>query len=277
MPELPEVENVRSGLLPLLGSEFEITWFSNYPKYSSIAAASGRLESLERRGKWLIFTLSKEPGFLLDLVVHLGMTGRLTLAAEKPEGDHLHALWHLQAPDGSQSWLAFFDPRRFGKLACVPHKKYASLPGLHTLGPEATDPSSSTTKLLALRGSSRSIKSALLDQSVLAGVGNIYCDESLFAAKIHPATPCSKISEQQYRSLAAALADLLSASIREGGTTFRDYRRPDGSSGSNAELLRCYGRSSLPCLVCGTLLRSTTVAGRSTVFCASCQAHPDES
>jgi formamidopyrimidine-DNA glycosylase len=272
VPELPEVENVRIGLSPLLGTTLNPVMVSSYPKFASAASAAGVVEAIDRRGKWLVLHLSRDAHPVADLVVHLGMTGRLVLDENRPTGPHLHALWRVDRSDAEGGlWLGFFDPRRFGRLVCTPPGDHTSLPGLSTLGPDATGAADVVAALAALSTSTRPVKTVLLDQSVLAGAGNIYCDEALFESRIHPATPCSRLTTPDRTALAQALSESLLSSIAAGGTTFRDYRRPDGTSGSNVHKLRCYGRAGLPCLRCSSVITTTRVAGRSTSFCPTCQ------
>jgi formamidopyrimidine-DNA glycosylase len=226
----------------------------------------------------LIVGLSPSAATPTELIIHLGMTGRLQVSPVLQSSTHLHASWEIKCPAStSSSWLTFTDPRRFGRLELVPAGEYVSIPGLRTLGPDATDPAAIVERVKLLSRSSRPIKAALLDQSVLAGAGNIYCDEALFAARLHPATPCSSLSANDRQVLATALAASIESSIKNGGTTFRDYRQVDGSTGSNVQALQCYGRSGLPCLRCGTLMKSVKLVGRTTCYCPACQVIPRQS
>lgn len=275
MPELPEVENVRTGLLPLVGRTLRPHEFSKYPRFNKVSGASGEVRYVQRRGKWLIVGLRPVSGPPVELIVHLGMTGRLSLSAELRPDPHMHASWRIERHDHlGAAWLTYVDPRRFGRLELVSPGEYGSISGLDRLGPDATDPAAIEERLRSLERSSRSVKAALLDQSVLAGAGNIYCDEALFDARLHPATSCRSLDDGLRRSLASSLATSIQSSIRNGGTTFRDYRQVDGSPGTNVHALKCYGRAGLPCLRCGTLMALTKVAGRSTCYCPTCQTAP---
>jgi formamidopyrimidine-DNA glycosylase len=271
MPELPEVESVRRGLSPLVGAEISPNLLQKTPeRFKSAQLAAGTVESVSRRGKWLVIGV-KTPSSPKELIVHLGMTGKLLLLESQPTDLHLHALWSVVLKSNSTSWLAYIDPRRFGKIEWVDKNDYSTLPGLSTLGPEATEPDLVKKALMSMKKSGRPIKAILLDQSVIAGSGNIYCDEALFSSKIHPARPCASLSEEEIAVLSEELSKCLNDSIKLGGTTFRDYRRPDGTSGSNQKELRCYGRGGLPCFVCSTLLKVSTISGRTSAYCPSCQ------
>ena len=271
MPELPEVESVRSSLSVLIGAVLEPLYESSYARFKDASTASGMLFRVDRRGKWIVCGLRAPSHPDLDLVAHLGMTGRFLLAPAPVDVPHLHAAWSVSGGPSGVNWLAFIDPRRFGRLSLVHSGDYSTLPGLAGLGPEATDTDKATASLLAARRSNRPVKAVLLDQTVLAGVGNIYCDEALFAARIRPDRPVSGLTPADCRRICKALSVSLSSAIANGGTTFRDYRRPDGSSGSNRERLLCYGRVNEPCSNCKTPLSTLKVAGRTSTVCLSCQ------
>jgi len=271
MPELPEVEAVRDSLSALEGADIHPLRVSPYPRFSDAASAFGRVVVATRRGKWLSFDIAHPSSGDCELVIHLGMTGRVLLAPSRLDVPHLHAEWQVSVPHPKIGWLGFSDPRRFGRLAFVKKGCYDSLPGLADLGPEATDTSAVTSALEAARPSRRPVKAVMLDQGVIAGAGNIYCDEALFSAGLHPTRPMSSLSDADCRTLAHSLGEALELSLRAGGTTFRDYRRPDGSRGENAANLRCYGRTGEPCVSCGTSLLPAKVAGRATTFCPNCQ------
>jgi len=271
MPELPEVESVRSSLSPLIGAMIEPLHTSKFPRFKDASSASGVVSGVARRGKWLICGLIYPDRPDLDLVAHLGMTGRFLLAPAPVDLPHLHAAWRVDGGPIGVSWLGFADPRRFGRLTLVPAGNYASLPGLASLGPEATDATAAAASLATARRSNRPVKAVLLDQTVLAGAGNIYCDEALFDARVRPDRPASSLTPVECRRISRALAASLATAINNGGTTFRDYRRPDGTRGDNQKRLRCYGRANEPCLRCSTPLSSLKVAGRTSTLCLVCQ------
>ena len=265
MPELPEVETVRRQLEPLL-VERRITDAGSHPsaKFNAAPEAVGpTIEDVRRRGKYLLTGLDDGR----ELIIHLGMTGHLhTRVPGTGPGAYNRAWWALD--DGSV--LDFDDTRRFGRIAVVPAGDHRSLPTLHHLGPEPFDDAFTEVGLWrALRASSTRVKTQLLHQRVVAGVGNIYADEALWDACVHPAS--RRVTRAQAARLHGALRRALQLGLDHGGTTLRDYRTVDGEEGRNQERLACYGRAGLPCLRCGTLLRRRVFDGRSTTWCPECQ------
>lgn len=280
MPELPEVETVRRQLAPIV-TEREITktFQSVSEKFYPTAHTQGtQILGLRRRGKYLIFELDTEE----DLVVHLGMTGVLaiepshTAAHTKPSekygtnttgyGPHERARWVF---DNGQV-MTYVDVRQFGRIKVVPHLNYSSINTLSKLGPEPLgDDFDPDGFYRALKASKRKIKTQLLSQIPVAGVGNIYADEALWIAKIHPAS--RTVSRKRAHLLARAITESLTQGVKNGGTTLRDYRDASGNKGSNQSQLLCYGRAELPCLRCAQPLSKTTVDGRGTTFCKQCQ------
>jgi formamidopyrimidine-DNA glycosylase len=266
VPELPEVETIRRQLAPeITGRTVIEAWGFASAKFSDAPLAAGAtIVGLGRRGKYLLAPLDDDR----ELIVHLGMTGRLWVARSGPPPDdpYLRAWWRLA--DGST--LVFRDVRRFGRLAVVPAGDHTSLPTLHALGPEPFDEAFTAAFLhRALNRSSIRVKTQLLGQRVVAGVGNIYADEALWAARANPAA--RQISRPKAAALHQALRDALQAGLDNGGTTVRDYRAADGAQGRNQHSLRCYGRAGLPCLRCGEPLRRRVFDGRSTTWCPVCQ------
>ncbi|QXC61569.1 bifunctional DNA-formamidopyrimidine glycosylase/DNA-(apurinic or apyrimidinic site) lyase [Aquihabitans sp. G128] len=264
MPELPEVETVRRGLEPLLVGRTLVTAGSHpSAKFSAAAEAAGRtVDAVDRRGKYLLVGLDDG----LRLVIHLGMTGQLRVdpAGIAPD-PYDRAWWDLD--DGRR--FALRDVRRFGRIAVV-GDDVRSLPTLAALGPEPFDAAFTPASLwTALRRSSTKVKSQLLGQRVVAGVGNIYADEALWRAGVHPAA--RTVSRAAATRLHRAIVEVLAEGIEHGGTTLRDYRTVDGGSGENQHRLDCYGRSGLPCNRCGTTLRRSVVDARGTSWCPSCQ------
>lgn len=206
------------------------------------------------------------------LVVQLGMTGQFFFvprgSAMRPR-DHVHARWMVAGRDGDDGVMLFRDPRRFGGLTTL-----ASVGALQrhwaTLGPDAL---TITADALAvgLAGSRRAVKAALLDQRVLAGVGNIYADEALFGARIHPLRPAGGMRADEVRALAEAVRRVLRRAIKAGGSTLNDYRDANGAEGKFSSRHAVYGRAGTPCVACGSLLRRQVVAQRTTVYCPVCQ------
>lgn len=269
MPELPEVESVRAQLEILVDATIVDGWDDATPRVIGAGSARGRVATPQRRGKWLILPLLAITPH--ELVVHLGMTGQLVLTSAPLESPHLHAWWQLSDLP-VRRFLNFVDARRFGRCTLVEQGDYSKLPGLSGIGPDALDATIVQASLEAISSTNKTVKSVLLDQSVVAGVGNIYCDEALFAARIHPARRLSTLSSAELGRVCRAVSKTLKAGIESGGTTLRDYRRPDGSTGSHQTELLCYARSGLPCVRCSTLLVRGVVAGRTSTWCPACQA-----
>ena len=269
MPELPEVETVRRQLAPRLVGR-TIVEAGSHPsaKFTPARAATGsRITGDDRRGKFLLFGLDGER----ELIVHLGMTGQLRFrsrsAGPEPEADpYLRAWWALD--DGET--LEFVDVRRFGRIRVVPTGDYRSLPTLHTAGPEPFAEDFDGKQFHALLSKSRrKLKTQLLSQRPIAGVGNIYADEALWMARINP--KATRISLARAEKLLEAIRIVLAKGLDNGGTTLRDYRDAEGRSGDNQNSLAAYGRSGLPCVRCETPLRSAVLDARTTTWCPTCQ------
>ncbi|MBU6440370.1 MAG: bifunctional DNA-formamidopyrimidine glycosylase/DNA-(apurinic or apyrimidinic site) lyase [Betaproteobacteria bacterium] len=271
MPELPEVEVTRRALLqPLRGSVVRGAALGKplrWPLQCEPDSLAGqRIERLERRGKYLLLGLQRG-----QLIVHLGMSGSLrwldnaSAAAPQP-GPHEH--FRLLTDRGE---LRMNDPRRFGAVI------WQALPGpahplLSHLGPEPLEPGFDGEVLWrAVHPRRAAIKLLLLDQSVVAGVGNIYACEALFRAGIDPRTPGRRVSRERCARLAAELRATLEQAVRAGGSTLRDFCSSDGSQGHFQLEALVYGRAGQPCRVCARPLAHVAQGQRSTYFCASCQ------
>jgi len=277
MPELPEVETIRRTLEPrLVGRTFvqcavlrdDVVRELTAPELSRwlVGQAVGRLS---RKGKYLLFDLEPGPW----LAFHFGMTGKLLWAESAGNlAPHTHMLAQLD----DDSWLIYIDPRRFGRIIAGrgPLESAGEIVAMSDrLGPDAW---SVTESELAQRlgGSSQSVKARLLDQRLLAGLGNIYADEALFRARINPLVPANLLNARQWGDLAREIRQLLREAVSRRGTTFSDYRDADDRPGEFKSLLLVYGRKGEPCAVCGRPIERSTVAGRGTHFCPRCQ--PDE-
>lgn len=285
MPELPEVETLRQSLEPLLlGRTFTAATLhrrdililpgdppggfsrsrsTRRPRPAAPAhlLVGARIQELRRHGKQMAI-LSADGRCL---IVQLGMTGGLLLNDGAP-GAHVHLRWVL---DDSRE-LLFHDPRRFGGLRFFPSHSDLNAHWA-ALGPDAL--SISAEALAAKAGSSTScIKAVLLDQKVLAGVGNIYADEALHRAAINPRRPSNSIRTREWPLLAAAIRSILAAAITARGSTLRDYRDASGRSGEAQALHQVYGRAGEPCRTCGKTLKSAVLAQRTTVYCPECQS-----
>ena len=263
MPELPEVESVRRQLEPaLLGRQVVKVWTDVQRRFHRPERLAGRtVTAVGRRGKFLICPLDGD----LELVLHLGMTGVLHFGAADA-----YARARITLDDGRD--LVFRDVRRFGCLAVVDAGVYEALPTLARLGPEplseAFDPERFARALAATRSP---VKPYLLTQRPVAGVGNIYADEALWVARVHPAS--RRVGRRRALALHGAIREVLEQAITREGTTFRDYRMVNGDSGRNAAFLIAYGQQGRPCPRCGTSMRKITLGGRGATFCPACQRH----
>ena len=267
MPELPEVETIRRQLGPEITNRLVAASGSHESaKFLPARKVEGkRFVQLRRRGKYLIAELDDQT----ELIVHLGMTGQLKIMTndkQRPMGcDYERAWWLLD----NNKMIIFRDVRRFGRIALVEKGDYSQIPTLRDMGPEPFATGLTGDELwLRMKGRKQRIKTQLLGQRVIAGVGNIYADEALFHARINPSL--RSITRLQAERLLESLRMVLSQAIEMGGTTLRDYRNLEGE-GSNQNYLHCYGRSGLPCLNCGSVLRSRTIDARSTTWCPTCQ------
>jgi formamidopyrimidine-DNA glycosylase len=279
VPELPEVESVRRQLAPeLTGRRIVDVWWDPHPeqRFHHVDAATGhRILDVTRRGKYMILPLQDAGGSTSDieLILHLGMTGSFAFAehdpartAELDASDHVRARWHLD--DGRD--LRFRDPRRFGRVSVVPAGRYELVPTLAQLGPEPLSDDFDVARFAAgLAASHAPVKALLLNQRLVAGVGNIYADEALWRAGIHPSS--RRVGRARAERLHAAIREVIAAAIEREGTTFRDYQMVNGESGRYADFLSAYGQGGMPCGRCGTPMRKTVVAQRGTTYCPRCQ------
>ncbi|MDB5294620.1 MAG: formamidopyrimidine-DNA glycosylase [Phycisphaerales bacterium] len=275
MPELPEVETVVATLRPrLVGRTLVVAGLSRddivTPSTADLPAllAGRRVVDVSRRGKRIVFALDDGCRFY----VHLGMTGQLTVAAADaaaPPHTHLEIKLGPAVPAGGSGRgevLRFRDPRRFGGVWWLGPDE----PADRGMGPE---PLTLRPAALALRlaGTARAVKVALLDQAVVAGLGNIYVDESLFLARIHPLRPARGLTAPEVGRLSRAIKLTLRRAIRHRGSTLRDYRDADGNAGGFQSLHRVYDRAGEPCRACRTAVARIVLGGRSTHFCPKCQ------
>lgn len=271
MPELPEVETIRRQLRPaLVDREIGAVDAHSSEKFQpALEAAGTTITDLRRRGKYLIFDL--DDGH--EMLAHLGMTGSFRIdpsTTGSPDhervGPHVRAVWQL---DGGED-LIFRDIRRFGRLRVVPAGEYEGVPTLAAMGPEPlSDDFTGASLHHAVKRSTRAIKTQLLSQRPVAGVGNIYADEALFLAGIHPRR--SRVGRDRCDTLAQTIKGVIAQGIDNGGTTLRDYVDAAGDEGSNQHALHVYGRAGEPCDQCGETLRSIVLDARTTCFCPACQ------
>ena len=272
MPELPEVETIRRHLAPHVEGRRLDRMTILDPRFSlplapadlSAAVEGRRVERLGRRGKYLVWELDGD----VFLLLHLRMTGTLLLSDRVP---HTRVLFDL---DGGER-LAFVDPRRFGtgELAVGTDALEAFLAA--RLGLEPFDPGFTPAHLRALARRCRApVKAFLLDQKKIAGVGNIYADEALHRAGIHPQRPANRLTKPQTDALRDAVIAALAAGIAAKGATIDDFRHPDGVRGSFQDQFLVHLRAGEPCPACGTLVRKLVVGGRGTYVCETCQPRP---
>ena len=269
MPELPEVETTRRGLAPhLLGRAIhgvilrraDLRW--PIPPEVERLMPGQRIDEVRRRAKYLL--LDTAAG---SAVLHLGMSGSLrVLPGDTPLRSHDHV--DISLDNGRL--LRFNDPRRFGSLLWQPAGEIHPL--LKGLGPEPLDAAFDGDYLFERsRGRKAPVKTFLMDQAVVVGVGNIYAAESLFMAGISPLREAGRISRERYQRLANAVKTILEYAITRGGTTLRDFISPDGAPGYFEQELLVYGRDGQPCRQCGRPLRHATIGQRASVWCGYCQ------
>ncbi|MGE0872681.1 MAG: bifunctional DNA-formamidopyrimidine glycosylase/DNA-(apurinic or apyrimidinic site) lyase [Kofleriaceae bacterium] len=272
MPELPEVETVRRTLTPAIGGRIDSVWDSGMglhmkrkPPRSALRKLIGaRITGVRRIGKYLLVDTDGP----LSILAHLGMTGRFRI---QPKGDPRVAHTHVVFGLGKRE-LRFIDARRFGQIDVVTRASEREHPALAVLGPDPlTEGIDDDAFHERSRGKKATLKAFVLDQSVLAGVGNIYASEALWRAKLRPTTRAHRLTKESSRRLAAAIREVLTNALTKGGTSLRDFVDADGVAGSNAGYLWVYDRAGQPCLRCKTAIRRTVVQGRATYHCPTCQ------
>jgi len=272
VPELPEVETVVRELRPLLqGCRIADVAVSDFPLRRrwqggwDDALIRRRVQAIRRRGKWIIIELEDE-GFL---VIHLGMTGQLTVVESKlPQAEHTHLVMKL---DRGKHELRFRDVRRFGSATVFADPQALDVFFQQTgLGPEPFDVDPAYWRE-CLAGTKRCLKAVLLDQSIVAGVGNIYADESLFESRLHPTRLGCEITRKQAETLRLAVAAVLTRAIEKRGSSIRDYIGGNGTKGGFQKEFCVYGRTGEKCVRCPALIECIRLAGRSTHFCPRCQ------
>ncbi len=287
MPELPEVETVRRGLLPVLeGATIaraeirrpDLRW--PFPERMSERLTGQRVMALRRRSKYILADLAGGE----SLLIHLGMSGQMLIS---PGGDGRHPLGAMALPHASPlkhdhvvldldngARVTFNDPRRFGMMDLLDTATAEAHPLLAGIGPEPFGNEFSPAHLVArLAGRRTPVKSALLDQGNVAGLGNIYVCEVLFRAGLHPARLAGDLSEAQVAGLVPLIREVLAEAIEAGGSSLRDYRQADGKLGYFQHAFRVYGREGEPCVTpgCGGHVARIVQSGRSSFFCPDCQ------
>lgn len=281
MPELPEVETVRRTLLgKVVGRSIDRVEIMTprqvyHPDPDTFRAEleGAVFSDIERRGKWLIFHLGPVTNAPLRLVAHLRMSGHLYVCeSERPRGKHTHVVLHLD--DGSE--LRYEDQRKFGGFHLLGPQGEGMPPGLAASGPEPLREDFTPQYLLGrLAGKRSPIKAALLDQSVVAGLGNIYVDEALFDARIHPERLAGTLTADESERLHAAIRAVLERALEKRGTTFSLYFDGDGAPGEFYDDLKVFDRTGEPCRTCAAPVVKLAVAGRGTHVCPVCQPAPE--
>ena len=273
MPEMPEVETIRRSLeKKLLGRQIQnadiiLPRQVKWPDAVDFAArvTGRRFVRLERSGKYLIFVLDNGN----ELIFHLRMTGRLLYQSVGAERD---AYTRLVFTLDDASVLLYADTRTFGAIYALTVGERWRVRGLSEMGPEPLSDAFTPEYLQnALKDRKTKIKSFLLDQRKIGGLGNIYADEALYLARIHPLRLAGSLDAAEISRLYAAVNDVIRCGIEDGGTTFRDYVDGNGDRGHHQESLQVYHRNGQPCRHCGTLIEKITVGGRGTHFCPHCQ------
>jgi len=270
MPELPEVETTLRGIAPylrgtcidrLLVRERRLRW--PVPADIERQVRGQRILELGRRGKYLLLALERG-----TILIHLGMSGSLrVLASDIPPAKHDHLDLCLRGG----KCLRMRDPRRFGVFLWTPEPP-ADHPLLAHLGPEPLESGFDGDYLYGCaRGRRCAVKTFIMDADLVVGVGNIYANESLFRAGIHPARPCNRIGRERYRRLATEIRKVLTSAIDQGGTTLRDFVRDDGGPGYFVRSLKVYGHTGEPCPRCGRPIRRRRIGQRSSFYCPGCQ------
>jgi formamidopyrimidine-DNA glycosylase len=282
MPELPEVETVRRGLAPAMEGVVieraqvnrpDLRW--PFPAGMAERLTGQMVERLRRRSKYILADLASGE----SLLIHLGMSGRMLVSGD-PLGQfvhshpapekHDHVVLHMA--NGAQ--ITFNDPRRFGAMDLMQTARADQHKLLAILGPEPLGNTFNEAHLIAaLKGRNTPIKSALLDQRIVAGLGNIYVCEALYRARIHPARKADRISATRIATLVPIIRNVLSEAIEAGGSSLRDFRQADGELGYFQHNFDVYGRENAPCRTpgCGQVIRRIVQSGRSSFYCGECQ------
>lgn len=273
MPELPEVETIKRITEPqirgrsVLSVDIRNPQVIAYPERDTFAAAlTGRTFSgMNRRGKYLSFDTDNGD----RLFLHLRMTGQLLVTPpEYPEEKHTHLIINLS--DGKQ--IRYIDVRRFGRLWYLKNGEDLSVTGIDKLGPEPDDERLTVGYLKEKFGSKKKpVKEMLHDQTVIAGIGNIYSDEILFASRIYPEKKCCDLTDGEWETLAASIPKIIAYYIEKNEVTPEDYLNGKGKEYRNTPYLNVYGKAGKPCPTCGAKLEKKTVGGRSSTFCPRCQ------
>jgi formamidopyrimidine-DNA glycosylase len=271
MPELPEVETVRRTLAPAVGAHIQSVWDSGRGLHMKRRPPRKKLQQLvgttitgvRRHGKYLLIDTSGPQ----TLLAHLGMTGRLRIVKKtEPHAPHTHLVLGLGARE-----LRFSDPRRFGQVDVFEREKEKLHPALALLGPDALAGVEPAFLFTSSRKSRQTLKAFVLDQSIIAGMGNIYASEALWRAQLRPSKRAGRLTHVGAEKLAAAIEEVIARALDNGGTTLSDFVNADGEEGLNADYLWVYDRAGLPCPRCESPIKRAVHQGRATYYCPTCQ------
>lgn len=272
MPELPEVEQVRKTLAPhiegktIKSVEIGLPRMIPHPTAAEFAekVKGKRIESITRRGKYLRLNLKGG----MYILAHLRMTGALLVVPKNaPKPPYAHIKFELTGKEN----LWFTDIRTFGTLYLIDHEDKV-VEGYATLGPEPLEQELTPQYLAAAcKKKTGAIKAAILEQKIIAGLGNIYADEALFDAGVLPTRKANTLTLGEYKKLVASINKVIAQGLKNKGTTFRNYQDAEGNKGDNVKYLMVYSRKGEPCKKCGSILEQTKVAGRGSVYCPHCQ------
>lgn len=271
MPELPEVETTCRGISPLLQQQtiktihiYQSKLRQPVPENMAQLCQNQKIQEVSRRGKYIILKFSQG-----GILIHLGMTGHLRVLPsllDRKKHDHIDVILN------NGHVLRYHDPRRFGSWQWLEGPQQLH-PSLSKLGVEPLSAKFDGRYLMQVCQQKKlPIKSAIMDNHIVVGVGNIYATESLFLSGIHPLTPAGSLSFDQYKKLSYEIKKVLKKAIEAGGTTLKDFMNPEGKPGYFSQSLYVYGRKNSPCLNCGDIIQSITISGRSTAYCPTCQA-----
>ncbi len=287
MPELPEVETIKNTLAnEIIGEKIEKVEIYHEKMLQNVtvnifkmAVSGGVIKQVNRRGKYLLIDLYKPLvehqencgasfGEDMVLVIHLRMTGRLILKTKQEDHSHLRCRLTLS----SSRSIDFIDQRKFGTLALLPKGEENNWKGLKNLGPEPLGETFSLDYFREIMAKkNKTIKQVLLDQELVAGIGNIYADEILFQARVHPSRVVSTLADHEIASIYRAIRMVMEKGILYRGTTFSDYRDSYGDKGLYQDYLKVYKRNGKDCLRCGSVIHKTKIADRGTCYCPECQ------
>lgn len=272
MPELPEVEVVRQGILPYVKNQLVLNVIIRHthlrfpiPQQLKEILTGQPIQEILRRGKYLLFLFPHGV-----LILHLGMSGSLRVLSQvtlPKKHDHVDILL------SSHYCVRYTDPRRFGAILWT-DKNYLHHPLLSSLGPEPLSSHLTTRYLMAkARNKKTPIKSFLMNSQIIVGVGNIYANEALYMANIHPLTLAGEVTKEQWQNLCHIIKSVLRKAIKQGGTTLKDFVKSDGQPGYFKQRLLVYGKAGTPCVKCRTTLKEIRITQRTTVFCPHCQKY----